>query len=149
MLKIIKRVTLSLLSILGISLLIWTVFLLNPNLSYANETEFDNVTVFHNQNLEEQTETVIENALQIIKQSALFDEEVSIQLCLNDDKVYPNLHPFVGHPLAYAIFNKTIIKNCTPKFDENLAEAQWAINDNELRKFDLTYLLAHEFTHNL
>jgi len=149
MIKTIKKVILGSLSILGISTLIWTVFLLNPSLSYANQTKFDKVTVFHNQDLDSGTELVLKNAMEIIKRSALYDEQYHIELCLNDDTIYPNLHPFVGGPLAYALFNKTIIKNCSPKFDKNLAEAQWEINENELRKFDLTYLLAHEFTHNL
>lgn len=149
MLKIIKKVTLSLLSILGINLLLWTIFLLNPNLSYADKTSFDHVTVFHNQNLDKQTKTVIKNAMEIIENSALFNDKIKIQLCLSDDKIYPNLHPFSGQPLAYAMFNKTILKNCEVKFNENLAEANSEINNNQLRKYNLTWLLAHEFTHNL
>lgn len=149
MIKTIKKIILSSLSILGISFLIWTLFLLNPNLSYANMTEFNEVKVFHNQDLEEQAEAVITEAINIIKQSDLFEDEISIYLCMNDDKVYPNLHLLIGAPMAYAIFNKTTIKNCKVKFDENVAEIQWEVNNNEIRNFNLTWLLAHEFTHNL
>lgn len=149
MIKTIKKIILSSLSILGISLLFWIAFFLNPNLSYANKTQFDKVTVFHNQNLDEGTELIINNAIRIIQESELYEENLNIQLCLNDDKLYPNLHPLAGQPLAYATLNKTIIKNCKIKFNENVAETQWEINNNELRKFDLTWLLAHEFVHNL
>ncbi len=116
MLKTIKKILLSSLSILGITFLIWVVFLLNPGLSYANETQFDYITIYHNQALSEQTEEVINAAVAIIKHSDLFENGTSIQLCLNDDPTYPSLHPFAGQPLAYAMLNKTILKNCTIDF---------------------------------
>ena len=149
MLKTIRKVFLSCLSILGISLLFWICLFLNPSWSYAHETAFDYVTVYHNQELDEQVELRIKDAINIIKKSDLFYEGVSIQLCMNDDEWYPSLHPFAGGPLAFAVYDKTIIKNCTPNFEENVVEAQWEVNNNEFRRFDLTRLLAHEFTHNL
>ena len=149
MLRTIKRVTLSALSILFISFLFWTLFLLNPSWSYANETHYEFVTVYHNEALEANTEQVIKAAINIIKNSELFDKDISIQLCMNDDAIYPNLHALVGDPLAYALLDKTIIKNCTISFDKNIAETKWPVNNYEYRKFDLTYLLAHEFSHNL
>lgn len=149
MVKKIKRLIISIFSILGISILFWVILLLNPSLSYANETEFDFVTVYHNQELEEQTELVINDAIGIIKQSPLFNENTHIQLCLNDDPIYPHLHPLVGSPTAFARLNKTVLKNCDAKFNENVAAFQWAVNNYELRTFNLTWLLAHEFTHNL
>ncbi len=149
MIKTIKKIIISSLSILGISSLIWTVFLLNPSLSYANKTHFEYVTVYHNQNLSELSEKIISEAITIIKRSDLFKDDITIHLCLNDDKIYPNLHPFAGQPIGYAFFNKTIIKNCKISFDNNVAETKWEINNYEDRKFNLTWLLAHEFTHNL
>ncbi|MCB0475778.1 MAG: collagenase [Flavobacteriaceae bacterium] len=147
--KTIKRVFLSSISILGVSFLFWLLFFLNPNWSYANKTQFEFVTVYHNGALDAGAELVIMNAISIIKDSELFTNDITIHLCLNDDPVYPKLHPLAGNPIAYAFMNKTIIKNCELKFDENVAETQWEVNDYELRKFNLTWLLAHEFTHNL
>lgn len=149
MVKTIKKIVLSSLSILGISLLIWIMFLLNPGLSYANKTQFNYVTVYHNQDLSDHAEIIINEAITIIKRSDLFEEGTSIQFCLNDDELYPSLHPFAGQPLAYAMLNKTIIKNCKISFEDNVVETQWEVNENELRTFNLTWLLAHEFTHNL
>lgn len=149
MIKTLKKVILGSLSILGISFFVWILLLLNPSLSYANKTQFDFVSIYHNQALEAETEAIIKDAIGILKQSALFDDEVTLQFCLNDDQLYPNLHPFAGQSLAYAFLNKTIAKNCTLNFSNNTAETQWAINQNEVRKFNLTWLLAHEFTHNL
>jgi len=149
MIKTIKKIILSSLSVLGISFLIWTLFLLNPSWSYAHKTQFEFVEVYHNNQLEENTEQVIQAAIQRIQQSDLFNKATAIQLCMNDDPIYPNLQPYLGAPLAYATLDKTTIKNCTVNFNENLATTQWAVNDYEFRKFDLTWLLAHEFMHNL
>jgi len=149
MLRIFKKIAISSLSIVGVGLLIWTLFLLNPKWSYAHSTQFENIRVYHNQALEKGTESVIQEAMRIVKKSPLYNANNSIQLCLNDGSNYPYLHPLAGEPLAYALFNKTVFKNCKVNFESNKAETQWPINNYELRTFDLTYLLAHEFTHNL
>ena len=99
--------------------------------------------------LDDNTNNVIKNAISRIKKSELYYDEIQIQLCLNDDRLYPNLQPFVNYALAYAVLDKTIVKDCEIKFNENRAETKWDVNNFEHRKFDLTYLLAHEFTHNL
>lgn len=149
MIKIVKKVLLSSMSILVISVLIWIVFILNPSLSYANKTHFEFVTVYHNQPLEAETETILKSALEVIKQSELFNDKIKIELCLNDDKLYRNIHPLVGDPLAFAVLDKTIIKNCTINFKENRVDASWEINNFEHRRYSLIWLLSHEFMHNL
>ena len=148
MLKIIKKVLVGSLSILGISTLIWVILLTNPGLSYAESTTFDQVEIFHNDPLASKTEDVILHAIEIIKTSDIYDENLNIQLCLNDKMFYPELHPMPGGS-AYAFLNKTVIYACKPDFEKNEAEFSWEINNYELRKFNLTYLLAHEFVHNL
>lgn len=145
--KTIKKILLSSVSILGVSFLIWFVFLLNPNLSYANQTQFDQITIYHNQELAEGTELIIKDAIEIIKRSDIYDKNLKIQLCLNDDKIYPNLFPFAGGT-AYAFFNKTVMYASNPNFKNNVAAFKWEFNNYELRKFNLTTLLAHEFMHN-
>lgn len=148
MIKIIKKIVLSSLSVLGISFLTWTVFLLNPTLSYANQTQIDNVLIYHNQELEEGTELIIRNALSIIENAAIYDKNLDIQLCLNDDEIYPNLYPFAG-ATAYAFLNKTVIYASKPSFKDNYTEFSWEINKHQSRKYNLTSLLAHEFMHNV
>lgn len=148
MIKTIKKVTLSALSILGISFLTWAVFLLNPNLSYANKTQIGNVTVYHNNELEEGTQLIVKNALKIIENAEIYDKNLRIQFCLNDDNIYPNLYPFAG-ATAYAFLNKTVIYASKPSFKNNYAEFSWKINNHEIRKWNLTSLLAHEFMHNV
>lgn len=149
MLKTIKKVILSCLSVLGISVAVWTLLLLNPKWSYAHSTFFDHVKVYHNLPLEANTEEVISDAIHLIQHSDLFNDQVSIQLCMNDDPIYPHLYPLAGGPMAYAMINKTVLKNCSAQFDNNIVQTQWAVNHHEIREFDLTWLLAHEFMHNL
>lgn len=147
--KTIKRILFSSLSVLGISTMVWIVLFLNPKFSYAHQTVIDNVTIFHNLELEDNSKFVVKNAISRLKKSELFNNETRIQLCLNDDKLYPNLQPLVNYALAYAVLDKTIVKDCNLNFKENIVETKWDVNNFEYRKFDLTYLLAHEFTHNL
>lgn len=148
MIRTIKKILIASLSILSISTLIWIVLLINPSLSYAHETQIDQLTVFHNNELEQEVELILKNALEIIETSEIYDHTLNIQLCLNDDKMYPNLHPIPGGA-AYSFLNKTVIYASKPNFEQNTSDFRWEINNNELRKFNLTTLLAHEFVHNL
>jgi hypothetical protein len=83
--KTIKKVIISLLLLVVISCLLWSVLFFNPNLLYANQTHFDKVTIFHNQKLDERTEVIIKDAIELLKSSELYDNNLNIQLCLNDD----------------------------------------------------------------
>lgn len=150
MYKTIKKVIVSCISILSITTLLWIALFLNPQWSYAYETNFKYVTVFHDKPLPNGTENVINKAIDILKTSELFNENIHIDLCLNDNnQLYPHLNPLVGNPYAYATLDKTIIKNCSVDFDHNVLTTEWEVNGNELRKFDLSIALAHEFVHNL
>ncbi|NPD46126.1 MULTISPECIES: hypothetical protein [unclassified Lentimicrobium] len=146
--KVIKKVILGWLAVIGIGCLSWIVLLINPNLSYDHQTQFDIVTIFHNQELEEKTEVILKGVIEILKTSELYDESLNIQLYLNDDRIYTNLYPIFGTPIAYGLLNKTIVKNGDFKFNENMIEVQWKPN-SALQKYNLTWLLAHEFTHNM
>lgn len=147
--KIIKKVIIILSSVIGTICLFWIILLLNPSLSYTNQTQFDKVSIFHNQELDERTEAVVKDVIEILKTSSLYDENLHYQLCLNDNKIYPNINPFVvGEPLAFSFLNKTVAKNGEFNFNEDIIEVQWNTNE-ELRKYNLTHFLAHELTHNL
>ncbi len=149
MFKIIKKVLLGSVSILIISVMTWTIILLNPSWSYAHETQIDFVTIHHNSELGEEATVVVKEAIDLIKRSPIYTKETKIDLCLNDDDFYKNIHPLYGKCLGYAVMDKTIIKNCSLDFKENLAHTKWEENNFEARKFKLSYLFAHEFTHNL
>jgi len=148
MFKTIKKILLSCLSILGISLVFWLTFLFNPSLTYAHKTEFGQITVYHNQALEVNTGKVLNDAFTIIRTANLFDPNIQLDLCLNDGPFYPELWVFKG-ATAYSFLNKGVIYNSQPNFNNNQTSFQWAVNDYETRTFNLTWLLAHEFTHCL
>lgn len=149
MLKTIKKVVFGSLSILTLSVLCWIILAINPSLSYANNTQIDFVNVYHNEPLHENMDDIILEAISILKTSELYSDDISIELCLNDDDLYPKLNPIGGDPLAYAMLDKTVVKNCRINYEERTVETNWAINNHEFRKFNLPWLLAHEFTHNL
>ena len=78
MLKVIKRVIFGSLSVLIVSTIFLSIALLNPSMTYANKTSFDKVTVYHNQALEEGTEHVVKNAINIIKGAEIYDNNLKI-----------------------------------------------------------------------
>lgn len=147
MIRIIKKIVLGSLSILGISFLVWTFLLLNPNWMYSKSTSIENVIFYHNSDVEKEAKNTIKTALEIVSSSEIYDKENRIQLCMNDNSRYPHLHPFASGT-AYAFLNKTVMFASTPNFSQNTAEFKWEINDYELRKYNLTYLISHEFMHN-
>lgn len=149
MIRLLYKVLVSSISLLTLGVIFWLAIFMNPSISYANKTVFDNVTVYHNNDLDANTGKVIKDAITIIQKSSLYTNEIEIDLCMNDDNLYLNLYPLGKNALAFALFNKTVIANCDAKFNENIAQTEWEANNYELRKFDLSYLLAHEFTHNL
>lgn len=146
MLKIIKKVIYSALSILGVSCLVWIVLMLNPSIVYSNSTTIDNVTVYHNAVLQPEAEEVVKNALAIIETSDIYDERIEISLCMNDGTIYPNLHP-TASGTAYTFLNNSVMYASKPDFKKNISEFEWEINNYELRKYNLTVLIAHEFMH--
>jgi len=146
--KGIRKLMLGLVSILGISAIIWTIILLNPSLSYAHEVQIGQVSVHYNSTLPGEAESIILDAIEIIKTSDLYIPDMAIDLCLNDGSSYPDRHPKAGG-LAYSFLNKTVLYFSTPNFANNTSEYQWATNNEEIRQVNLTWLLAHEFAHTL
>lgn len=149
MIKVIKKTLRGSLFILTASFILYTVLLVNPTIMYSTCTQIDRVKIYHNIALENETEKVIKDALAIIETAEIFSDEIIIELCLNGDSSYPTLLGKIRGGTAYSFLNKAVINYCSPSFEENVAEFQWEINENEVRKMNLTWLLAHEFTHTL
>jgi hypothetical protein len=148
MFKLIKKIILSCLSVLGLSFVVWLVLLMNPSLSYAHQTQFGPVTVYHQQDLPAETAGMLDQSIHLIRESELYDEDIRIDLCLNDGSFYPELWPYKGLT-AYSFMNKTVIYRSEPDFAHNYTEWSWAVNHYERRRWKLTELLAHEFIHVL
>lgn len=135
----------------GTTLLLCIVILvgaiLNPSFLYAKYTQFENVHIYHNQELPNGNNIVISGSLKIVKQSELFHENISINLCLNDGPVYPKIiEKIKGLGWAYTV-GKNISLNCRADFKNNLAH--WNLNkyQGQNRKWNLTELIAHEMVH--
>lgn len=148
MLRNLKKITISLSSILGLGMLFWIVLLMNPSLSYAHQTDLDKVCVYHNRELPSGSEALIAQAYEILRKSELFSEDVEIQLCLNDGSNFPHRFPLKGG-IAYSYWNKAVIYRSQPDFIRNRAFYTWEENHGQERSWDLVELLAHEFTHTL
>lgn len=144
-----KKLIIGISSVLGINVVIYLSLVFSPGMVYANTTQVDFITIHHEQALETQTEQVVRDAIVILKKSELYHDDIAIDLCLNDGSFYPKLLGNIIGGTAFAFYDKTTINHSQAKFNENVAEFQWAINKNEIRQFNLTRLLAHEFTHNL
>jgi len=147
--KKIKKVLIGIFSIFGLNVIIYLSLVFSPGMLYGNATQVDFVRIYHDQALEEQTEQVVKDAIEILKKSDLYHADIAINLCLNDGSIYPKLMGNIVGGTAFALSNITTINHSRAKFNENVAEFQWEINKNELRQFNLTKLIAHEFTHNL
>ena len=146
--KTIKKVILSSVSILGVSCVIWIILMLNPSVVYSNSTFINNVTVHHNLELQPEAVEVVKDAIEIISSSNIYDNKIEISLCMNDGSIYPNLHPNASGT-AYTFLNNSVIYASKPDFKKNTTEFEWEVNNYELRKYNLTILLAHEFMHTL
>ncbi|MEM6806956.1 MAG: collagenase [Bacteroidota bacterium] len=148
MLRNLKKITISLGSILGLGMLFWIILLMNPSLSYAHQTKLGKVDVYHEQALPAGSEALIAQAYEILKTSEIFSKEAQIQLCLNDGSNFPHRFPLRGG-VAYSYWNKAIIYKSNPDFIRNRAFYEWEENQGAKRSWDLVELLAHEFTHTL
>lgn len=145
--KIISRFILGTISFLGIIITVATLLLLNPQWSYAHATQIDFITIYHNEDLDPHVADVVREASSIMMTSNLYHEDIHINLCMNDHKWYPQLNYSARYSMAYAASDNTILNNCEVDFRNNKARIHWS--SREPRDFDLTWLLAHEFTHNL
>lgn len=148
MLKTLRKILLSSLSILGVSFTCWVVLLLNPSLAYSNSTSFESVMVYHNTQLSPEMGAVLNKAVDLVRSSEIYHNDFHFTLCMNEDAFYPNLYPFAG-ATAYAFLDKAVFYHGTPNFERDRLEFKWEINNFEPREFELSTLIAHEFMHNL
>lgn len=113
---------------------------LNPTLLYANKTTVGNFTIYHNAPLDENFISRLDNAIELVKTSELYDANLKLDICLNDGSLYPTLmQKLRGQAFAWGFYDKVVLMgnaNCKDNFVE--------VNGY---KWNLTQLLAHEETH--
>ncbi|MBS2212722.1 collagenase [Carboxylicivirga mesophila] len=145
--RILIKFIVTLISLLVVFFATYAILFFNPSLSYSNKTQLGQVTIYHNLELEEKTSDIINAAIELTKSSELYDESMPIKLCFNDDNIYPHLYPMDSTP-AFALSNAVILKKGDYQFNKNLVVVYYEENDF-YQHLDLTWLLAHEFTHSL
>ena len=132
------RLTVSGLFILGLLLLI----ILNPILTYADQTTHNNFTVFHNKTLDPTLLTKLDQATELLKASEFYNPNLHFDVCLNDGSKYPKLIKTLrGEAFAWGFYDKVVLRG-TANFKDNYVKLNGY-------KWNLTQLLAHEMTHCL
>jgi hypothetical protein len=117
-----------------------------PQRLFANKMEYKNFTVYSNEKIDNDIKIVLDNAMNLVKKSQIYDSNYNykIILCFNsfynkvDDKI------FGEGPTARSRLNDVIIKvRIEPKNNLAFPTFHKACGEN------LTCLIAHEMTHCL
>ena len=132
------RLTVTGLFIAGLLLVI----ILNPILTYANETTHNNYTIFHNKPIDPILTIKLDQATNIVKVSEFYNPKLHLDICLNDGSKYPKLiQALRGQAFAWGFYDKVVLQGVA-NFKDNYVELNGY-------KWNLTQLLAHEMTHCL
>ncbi len=115
---------------------------LNPVLTYANKTNYNNYSIYYSKTLDPHFTLKLEQATLLLQESEFYVSGLKLDICLNDGSVYPTIvKKMLGPAFAWGFYNKVVLQgafNCA----ENYAELNGY-------KWNLVQLLAHEMTHCL
>ena len=116
-------------------------FLLNPGLAYGNSTEYENITIYHNGELNPEIKELIKISLEEIKAAKIYSPDFHSQLCLNEG-LYPKVvRSILGDDVFRAFSNKIVFHG--DKTDEFNKFRKWE------RALSYTQFLKHALMHNL
>ncbi|MBC7873969.1 MAG: hypothetical protein H7Y01_08235 [Ferruginibacter sp.] len=118
------------------------VIVLNPMLTYAGKTTYNNYTLFHNKPLEKELIAHLDEATNLIKTSEFYNPDLRLEICLNDGSKYPGIiQALKGRAFAFGFYNKVVLV-ATTNYKNNFVELNGY-------KWNLAQLLAHEMIHCL
>ena len=118
------------------------VIIINPILTYANKTTYNNFTIFHSKILDPTLKVTLDQATELVKASEFYNSNLQLDICLNDGSTYPKfMRALRGQAFAWGFYNKVVLQG-TAKFNNNYVELNGY-------KWNATQLLAHEMTHCL
>lgn len=140
MLKTFKRLFIKLLLSLSVGIILLIITLLNPTLLYSHETKVDQVTILHDQALSTGFTSLLEEVMQVVKSAEIYDPAFSVQLCLSDGSLYPELITKLKGPgFGHGFYNIALISSQinTQTNRANLNGYSW----------NLKKLLIHEILH--
>ncbi|MEJ7830179.1 MAG: hypothetical protein WKF91_18360, partial [Segetibacter sp.] len=114
--------------------------ILKPTLTYANKTTHNIYIIYHNKALDQALKTRLDQAIQLVSTSELYNQNLKLDICLNDGSKYPEIVATLGgRAFARGFYDKVVL----------FGKADFQNNFVELNryKWNLTQLLAHEMTH--
>jgi hypothetical protein len=118
------------------------IIVLNPMLTYANQSTHRNFSIYHNQALDPLMLPQLDAANELLKASEFYTTDLQIDLCLNDGSKYPAIITAMrGSAFASGFYNKVVLQgnmHCKDNYLE-LNGHHW----------NLTQLLTHEMVHCL
>ncbi|HWN89006.1 MAG TPA: hypothetical protein VNM35_08080 [Chitinophagaceae bacterium] len=122
-----------------------TAFILFPQLLFANKMEYKKFKVCSNDKITNDIKIVLDDAMHLVKKSALYDSSYKYNIILCHNSFYNKIDDLLGFgPAARSRLHNVIIKvRIDPK--SNLAFATFP----KQCEVDLTYLFAHEMIHCL
>ena len=124
-----------------ITLGILVLVVLTPSLMYANKTQMGTFTIYHNKPLDKNLKLRLDDAIEIVKTSEYYDQNIKFNICINDGSYYPSLMQFfLGQAFALG-YTSNIVTLCG---NVNLKDNYVEVNGC---RWNLTQLLAHEKTH--
>lgn len=115
-------------------------FILFPALSYAKSVKVENATIYYNTTLDSKALQLLNESLELVSHSELFDPAFHIDICLDDQSNYAYvLDKLKGPAFGFGVGNKVILK-CRADFAEDKAIGYG-------QAWNLTELIAHEIIH--
>ncbi|HOZ51991.1 MAG TPA: hypothetical protein PLU17_09050 [Chitinophagaceae bacterium] len=116
--------------------------ILNPILTYAHQTTYNNYIIYHNQPLDPTIKKQLNEVTHYLKKSEYYNPDLKLDICLNDGSYYPTLIKLLrGQAFAWGFYDKVVLQG-TANFKKNYIELHGY-------KWNSTELLAHEMTHCL
>lgn len=123
-------------------IMLLSIIILNPVLTYAHRTVHHNYTIFHNKLIDSTFITKVDEAGELLKKSEFYRPNLELDICLNDGSRYPGFIKLIrGQAFAWGFYDKVVLQgaaNCKENYVE-LNGYRW----------NLTQLLTHEMIHCL
>ncbi|NME68460.1 hypothetical protein [Flammeovirga aprica] len=123
--------------------LAFVIFLLfNPSFFYNRETQIENYTIYHQQELDPQLGRQLAKVDSMLRKSELYEERLDLKICLNEGAVYPQIMKALwGDAFGWGMSNIVVING-----EMDLAQN---IVTHHGYQWNLEQLLLHELTHCL
>ncbi|MBL7846605.1 MAG: hypothetical protein JNL40_03980 [Cyclobacteriaceae bacterium] len=114
--------------------------ILNPGLVYAHKTTYKHLTIYHDRPLSPTLIDKFNQAAALVAASSVHNPKLTLDICLHDNSVYPQLMQSLRGPaFAWGFYNKVVLQG-TAHVDSNYVELNGY-------RWNMTQLLAHEMTH--